>query len=260
MRPARVRKQRFDLSQQQALQSSELDEHVRTAMVNNFPMHYYLGKELQDLEKLENCLRSALMKVTASFFNHSWKLMIQIIDYHAHPVGSSRSLSDKIRADVLDCADSGGNGTKSQQIILNCERMLASSCPNLNVWHLSFRIKKSKREIEVSKCNNQFNIVWIREAQETKTTLNFLEKIVKIIKINFIEMLKTDCRNARFATKERRNRQPSMLHSISTCATRRLCDIGFAIMKVWREHSVNTDGTWVSAFEWSEFYDLCDKS
>ncbi|CAO4368631.1 unnamed protein product [Caenorhabditis nigoni] len=156
MRPARVRKQRFDLSQQQTLQSSELDEHDRTAMVNNFPTHYYLGKELEDLEKLENCLRGALVTMNS---------LMEILDDPAHPVGSSRSLSDEIRADALDCADSGGNGTenmststKSQQIILNCERMLASSCLNLNVWHLSFRINESKREIGVSKCNNQFNI------------------------------------------------------------------------------------------------------
>ncbi|UMM40943.1 hypothetical protein L5515_017426 [Caenorhabditis briggsae] len=157
MRPARVRKQRFDLSQQQALQSSELDEHDRTAMVNNFPTHYYLsrllltasmawkalragrmrnmrknldtmkmfdayrpllGKELEDLEKLESCLRGALVTNEG---RTSMILLMKTFDYHAREVcqsiGSSRSLSDKIRADALDCADSGENGTERYEHI-----------------------------------------------------------------------------------------------------------------------------------------------
>ncbi|CAO4384984.1 unnamed protein product [Caenorhabditis nigoni] len=157
MRPARARKQRFDLSQQQALQSSELDEYDRTAMVKNFPIHYYvsrllltasmawkalrggrmrdmrkqldimktfdgyrplLGKEVEDLKKLENSLRGELVT------NEGWTsmaLLMKTFDYHAQQfcqcIGSSRSLSEKIRADALDCADSEGKGRETYESI-----------------------------------------------------------------------------------------------------------------------------------------------
>ncbi|PIC17588.1 hypothetical protein B9Z55_023781 [Caenorhabditis nigoni] len=155
MRPARARKQRFDLSQQQALQSSELDEHDRTAMVKNFPTHYnvslllltvsmawkalrggrmrdmrkkldamkmfdgyrpLLGKEVEDLKKVENCLRG---EPVTNEGRTSMASLMKIFEYYAQEVcqslGSSRSLSEKIRGDALDCADSGGKGRENYE-------------------------------------------------------------------------------------------------------------------------------------------------